>query len=95
MAGYQGTIPYQSSYCLSNNGSCPSDSIYCQCASLITGEAVCTRQMDCASAEECDSTSSCVKEISVCVLEPRCDYKPLCYPIGIFGPQACPTDENN
>lgn len=82
-------IPYQSSYCLANNGSC-SNSTYCACALLASGERVCTQQMSCEYAAPCGVNNTCAKDNTTCVLDPRCNYVPLCYAFVIFSPELCP-----
>lgn len=83
------TIPNQSSYCLTNNGSC-STSTYCACATVVTGERICTQQMSCEYGTPCLPDNTCAKAGSACVLDPRCDNTPLCYSYVIFSPDLCP-----
>ncbi len=89
MTNVSGPIPYQSSYCLTNNGSC-SNVFYCTCASAAGGEPICTEQMNCDYAAECDVNDACVKDNSTCVIDPRCPEKCLCYSIDLFSPELCP-----
>jgi hypothetical protein len=89
MADVDGTVPYPSSYCLTNNGSC-SNSSYCQCATLSTGGPICTQQMGCESAAQCGINDACENDNSTCVLDPRCGSLRLSYSIVIFSPELCP-----
>lgn len=72
-----------------NNGNC-STSPYCKCATLTSGENVCTQQMNCEYAAECDANDRCEKDGSVCVLDSRCPEKRLCYAISLFDAELCP-----
>jgi hypothetical protein len=72
-----------------NDGMC-SKIPYCRCEATVVGERICTRQTNCSYAEPCDSNGRCAQPRKVCVVDSRCDNRPLCYNSVLFGENLCP-----
>ena len=46
----------------------------------------------CSTLAPCDSlTNSCAKDDQICVHHPRCNTRPICYPVSMIDPRICPT----
>jgi hypothetical protein len=85
-----GSIPYQSSCNSSVNNSNCSSNRYCKCATVPTGENICTQQMSCEYSTLCGPNNECDKPNSTCVIEDRCNGTRICYSIVLFSPELCP-----
>ncbi|CAF3105599.1 unnamed protein product [Rotaria sp. Silwood2] len=90
MADVDGPIPFQSTCDPSTHNDTCSSSIFCQCATVPTGERICTQQMSCVYATPCDLNDVCAKPNSTCVIDSRCPGTRLCYSIMLFSPELCP-----
>ena len=85
------TVPNESSCDPTNTNNNCSSSAYCQCEQTSTGKPICTQQMNCDYAAQCDANDSCEKSGSICVLDSRCPGKRLCYSTVLFSSELCPA----
>jgi hypothetical protein len=80
-------------YCDSVEGAC-SNNTECQCQTLYYYKgSICTRQASCSCLQACDAANNCANPDTLCIMDSRCGYKPLCYPSNLYSPDACPPPQ--